>query len=206
MENIFTDIYEKKVWGDNKNSNYNGSSGGGSDIEYNKNTYIPFLREYIVKNGIKSVVDLGCGDFKCGNLIYNDLNVEYTGYDTYKKVVESNSNNKYNFPCIFKHLDFYNNKEEIVEADMCIIKDVLQHWSNKSIYTFLDYLTSSKKYKFILICNCSNQNQDYNEVYNEETHDGGSRPLNTSFLPLKKYNITREYVYNTKEVSIIKTI
>jgi FkbM family methyltransferase len=35
MEEIFTNIYQTKLWGDNKNTEYNGSSGSGSDINYN---------------------------------------------------------------------------------------------------------------------------------------------------------------------------
>jgi hypothetical protein len=41
-------------------------------------------------NNIKNIVDLGCGDFICGKIIYDDLDILYTGYDTYKKVVDSN--------------------------------------------------------------------------------------------------------------------
>ena len=63
MENFFTSVYEKKTWGDNNNNEYSGSSGGGSFIEFNKDTYVPFLKKYIVNNNIKSIVDLGCGDF-----------------------------------------------------------------------------------------------------------------------------------------------
>jgi hypothetical protein len=38
----------RRYGGDNNNNEYNGSSGGGSEIEYNKNTYVPFLRNFIV--------------------------------------------------------------------------------------------------------------------------------------------------------------
>ena len=64
MESIFTHIYEKKIWGNNKNNEYTGSSGPGSNINYNKDTYVPVLKKFIVDNNIKNIVDLGCGDFK----------------------------------------------------------------------------------------------------------------------------------------------
>ena len=51
MEDIFTNIYEKSVWGDNNNKEYNGTSGGGSDIDYNITTYIPFLKNFILDKG-----------------------------------------------------------------------------------------------------------------------------------------------------------
>jgi hypothetical protein len=198
MEDIFTEIYEKSIWGNNNNLEYSGSSGSGSDIYYNKDSYVPFLKKFITDNNIKKIVDLGCGDFKCGKLIYDDLDIHYTGYDTYKKIIEYNSKQFSKIKYSFIHLDFYNNKETIINGDMCILKDVLQHWSLDSIYNFLDYLIDSKKFKYILICNCCNQKQDDTDIEN-----GSGRPLSCKYFPLKKYNPIKLYNYNTKEVSII---
>lgn len=198
MDRIFTDIYENSVWGSNNNREYKGSSGGGSDVDYNKDTYVPLLRKFIIDNDIKKVVDLGCGDFKCGPLIYNDLDISYTGYDAYKKVVEYNSKIHPSSKYRFFHLDFCNNKEDIVNGDICILKDVIQHWSLDKIYVFLDYLVDCKKFRYIWLTNCCNQTQD-----NTDINDGGGRPLSCDFYPLKKYKPVRVYNYNTKEVSII---
>ena len=199
MENVFSYIYEQKIWGDDNNAEYKGSSGEGSDIAYNKNCYIPFLKKFIVDNNIKNIVDLGCGDFKCGNLIYDDLDISYTGYDTYKKVIDYNSQ-QYSLPKYsFVHLDFYEKKENIINGELCILKDVIQHWSLEHINIFLDYLVEHKKFKYIMICNCSNQRED-----NTDVQTGGWRQLSCDFYPLKKYNPTKIYNYNTKEVSIIK--
>ena len=129
MEQVFTNIYNNHIWGNNNNPEYNGSSGGGSDIDYNKESYIPLLKKFITDNKIKTVVDLGCGDFRCGKLLYDNLDIIYTGYDTYKKIIEYNS--KYNSSSekySFHHLDFCNSKESIIDGDLCILKDVLQHW------------------------------------------------------------------------------
>jgi hypothetical protein len=198
MEKIFTEIYETNLWGNNNNIKYSGSSGGGSTIDYNKDLYIPFLRNYIIENNIKSVVDLGCGDFLCGELIYKDLNIKYTGYDAYKKLVDYNIEN-YKIPNLsFNHLDFYTNKETIIKSDICILKDVLQHWKVEEITTFLDYLVENKVFKYILICNCCYQSID-NPV-NEQR----STPLSIDYFPLKKYNATKLYNYHTKELSVIK--
>ena len=45
MEQCFTYIYEKNIWGNNNVSQYCGSSGGGSDINYNKDSYVIFLKK-----------------------------------------------------------------------------------------------------------------------------------------------------------------
>lgn len=199
MERVFTDIYESCVWGDNQNTMYKGSSGGGSDIDFNRDSYVPFLKKFIIENQIKKVVDLGCGDFKCGPLIYNDLDVSYTGYDVYKKIADYNSKNNSNDKYTFVHLDIFNDKDCIVNGDLCILKDVLQHWSTDHIYTFLDYLVDNKKFKYILICNCCNQTQDHTNI-----SVGQSSQLSCNFLPLKKYKPVKLFNYNTKEVSVIK--
>lgn len=198
MEQIFTYIYENKLWGNNYNNHYNGSSGEGSSINYNKDSYVLFLKKFIQDNSITSVVDLGCGDFICGPYIYSDLNVSYKGYDIYKKVVDFNSSQYPKTKFEFIHLDFYNNKEEIQGGDLCILKDVIQHWSLNQIYNFLDYLVESKKFKYILICNCAYQKED-----NTDISIGQFRCLSCDYLPLKKYNPIKIYTYNTKEVSLI---
>jgi hypothetical protein len=159
------------------------------------------LKKVITDNNIKNVVDLGCGDFRCGKLIYDDLDVSYTGYDAYKKVIDYNSSQcalpKYSFI----HLDFCNNKSSIINGDMCILKDVIQHWSLDNIYTFLDYLVENKKFKYILICNCCNQPRDNTNITN-----GDFRPLSCEYLPLKKYNPRKLYNYKSKEVCVIEVL
>ena len=199
MENVFTNAYENKIWGDNGNPEYNGSSGIGSDINYNKYNYVPFLKQFIVENNIKNITDLGCGDFRCGQLIYHDLDISYTGYDVYNKIIDHNSTHYSTPKYSFIHLDFCNNKESIINGELCILKDVIQHWSLKNIYTFLDYLIQYKKFKYILICNCCFQTSDNTDIQN-----GDWRPLSCEYLPLKKYNPKKLYNYHSKEVSVIE--
>jgi hypothetical protein len=199
MEQTFTNVYENNVWGNNNNEEYKGSSGNGSNIYYNIDTYVPFLKKYILINNIKNIVDLGCGDFKCGKLIYDDLDVLYTGYDTYKKIIDYNSKQHSLPKYSFIHLDFYNKKESIVKGDLCILKDVIQHWPLDNIYTFLDYLVENKIFKYILICNCCDQTHD-----NTDIKMGDCRSLSCHYFPLKKYNPIKLYNYHSKEVSIIE--
>ena len=200
MEDVFTHIYESAHWGNNKNNNYSGSSGGGSEIDYNV-PFINTLKKILHVGKIRHIVDLGCGDFKIGTLVYDDIDVLYTGYDSYKKVIEHHKTQYQEPKYTFKHLDFYTNKESIVEGDMCILKDVLQHWTTEQIYIFLDYIIESKKFKFILMINCCNQKED-----NQYNYLGGTRQLSINFLPLKKYNPIKLGYYHTKEVSLIRII
>jgi hypothetical protein len=201
MEAVFTEIYEQCKWGNNGNKEYCGSSGPGSHVENNKD-YVPFLKNFIIDNKIKTVVDLGCGDFACGKLIYDDLDVLYTGYDTYKKVIDYLTTTILEPKYSFTHLDFLNNKECIKNGELIILKDVIMHWPLDDIYSFLDYLVESKKCKYILICNCCNQLQD-----NTNIKTGDWRQLSCNYLPLKKYNPKKLYNFMSnveKEVSVIE--
>jgi hypothetical protein len=199
MEETFTSVYENSVWGNNMSDEYKGSSGPGSTISFNIDTYIPFLKTFITDNNIKTVVDLGCGDFICGNLIYDDLDIQYTGYDGYKKIVDYHASINPIPKFTFIHLDFCFNKQDIVGGDLCILKDVIQHWSLENIYSFFDYVIENKKFKYILICNCCHQTCDNSDISN-----GDFRHLSSDFLPLKKYNAVKKYNYHSKEVSIIE--
>ena len=75
MEHIFTKVYETKLWGNNNSTEYSGSSGGGSDIDFNKDKYVPFLKSFITDYHIQSVVDLGCGDFRIGKLLLSLIHI-----------------------------------------------------------------------------------------------------------------------------------
>jgi len=197
---IFNHVYETCEWGNNNANSYKGLSGGGSTINFNEYIYIPFLRNFIESNKISTVCDLGCGDFLCGKLIYDNLNVQYNGYDVYGKLIDFHQNT-YNGSDKYKffHTDIFSERENIQSADLCILKDILQHWDLQSIYTFMDFLVDSKKFKYIIICNCCNQNEDNTDIIT-----GSGRPLSSLFLPLRKYKPVNMFYYNTKEVSIIK--
>ena len=198
MENIFTYMYEYCIWGNNKNNKYSGSSGPGSSVEYNEK-YIEIVKKVIKDYNINKIVDLGCGDFIIGRLLYDDINVSYTGYDVYKKIIDYHITQYPEPKYTFKHLDFYTNKESIIEGDMCILKDVIQHWPTEEIYVFMDYLIESKKFKYILLVNCCNQ-----QINDQSCNTGGWRHLTCNLLPLKKYNAVKIDNYNSKEISIIK--
>ena len=203
---VFTEVYETNKWGDNDNPNYEGSSGLGSAIWYNKKTYIPFIHKFLKKYKINSVVDLGCGDFRIGLLLYGKKNIDYTGYDAYKGVVEYN-NEKFKENKIFQfiHSDFTSvkDRENIKNADLCIIKDVLQHLPNDIIIKFMDYIIKSNKFKYILIINCYNTTPENTKDYRKDIVGGEFSSLSALRYPLNKYDAKVIYKWDTKEVSLI---
>ena len=194
METIFTDLYEREFWGSNGHLEYRGSSGSGSDPEFNQ-PYITWLRRYIQENRIQSIVDIGCGDFRCGPHIYTDSEIHYTGIDVYKPLIESLQKEFTEFR--FLHLDCFKEPEKIPSADLYILKDILQHWSNKDITEFLERLIQLQKCNAILIINCGQQKRKKN------IRTGYHRQLSARFAPLRNFHPQIVLTYETKEVSIL---
>lgn len=193
--NIFSQKYESCEWGDNKSNKYKGSSWGGSTITFNQE-YNFFLRNFIDKNNIKKVVDLGCGDWQSSYIIYENKDIQYYGYDAYEKIIINNQENYPNY--IFKHIDIINQINLIEDTcDLFILKDVIQHWTCDEINFFIDKLLKTKNFKYILMNNsCAQKYDNQDEPYR-------SRPLSINFEPLKKYNFKFLFNYNDKEVSLL---
>lgn len=209
---VFTGIYERCELGNDYNPIYKGSSGRGCTLEYNKQELIPFIKQFIIDKNIKTVVDLGCGNIQYAYSLYNDVGVYYYGYDVYEKVIEYNIKFYNNKKFIFQCADILSEKESLINAELCVIKDVLQHWTITDIYTLLDYFTSTKKYKYIIIINCCQQGGDIFESAtatatdsDAEFNTGGWRQLSANYLPLKKYNPKIIFHYDSKELSVIQT-
>lgn len=197
MKELFTFIYEKCLWGDDLSPYYSGSSGVGTNPLYNKD-YIEFLKNFIKKNNIVVINDLGCGTFLSGPSIYNDLNVIYNGYDIYQPLIDYNNVNSLQYNTRFFLLDFYNEMQNIPYSDLIIIKDVFSHWTNECIQQLLTHIIDNKKCKYILIVNCS-----YQSIDNLDVKLGIFRPLTASMSPLKDFGAVPIFNYQTKEVSLI---
>lgn len=193
MESIFTEIYNKKAWGAHIDGR--GSSGPGSRVDIVE-PYIQFLQNFLKLNEIKSVVDVGCGDWQFAKHINWD-GIDYTGIDIVGSVISYNKENYSSGNVHFVHTDFTKGVE--TEADVYIIKDVLQHVDNKSLDDFLSNTIRNKKARFIILVNCfadAKDNQDNLEI-------GQTRPLDARTFPLKKWNPVIFGYFFTKQISII---
>ena len=148
MEKAFTEIYDKKRWG--------GGSGSGSKVSPDNLKYIGILEDIIKTNDIKTVCDIGCGDWEFSKYInYNKMGVNYTGIDCVKSVIDSNIQKYKKDGIDFKHKSIDENY--IPEGyDLIVIKDVIQHWEDKDILSFMkkiidknEYVFSTNGYKFM---------------------------------------------------------
>ena len=141
---VFTRIYNQKIWGHPKTENpfY---SGTGSDDEYAE-TYSSAISQFIIENNINSIVDLGCGDFRVGNKILMKSAVDYTGVDIVQDLIKYNLANFSNEKISFNCLNIV--KDSLPAAELCTIRQVLQHLSNRDIKKVLQ---KCKKYKYVIV-------------------------------------------------------
>ena len=162
---VFSKIYKEDLWQD--------GSGGGSKVE-NVGEYVDVLQKYIDKPEVKTVVDLGCGDWQFSKFL--DLSsVLYLGVDVVDSVIDSNINlySASNIDFISRDITTY----EVPQVDLIICKDVLQHLCNKDVISVLVKIIKSSKFALIT-----------NDFYPESTSNididnGGYRYLDLTLSP-----------------------
>ncbi|WP_099864626.1 class I SAM-dependent methyltransferase [Pararhizobium haloflavum] len=175
MRDRFEEIYRTAEW-------EGGGSGEGSHPVHTFG-YRRFLGRFLRENAIRSVVDLGCGDWQFSRRI-DWRGIDYQGFDVVPMVVEANQR-RYGSDTIRFELapDF----ENLPQADLIIAKDVLQHWSNASI---LDFLPVLQRYRHALITNCVTPD---GLSQNSDIADGDFRPVD---LRLEPFSMAAEPVYS----------
>jgi SAM-dependent methyltransferase len=134
---VFDEIYATSYWG-------NGS-GGGSSLDATI-PYKNFLENFVRSRAIKSVVDLGCGDWQFSQFV-DFADATYNGFDVAKSVIDENRKKYSSQKIEFSLLQDYSN---LPSADLFICKDVLQHLSTEEILKVLGVLPN---YKYALITN-----------------------------------------------------
>jgi SAM-dependent methyltransferase len=134
---IFDSIYRENFW--------KTGSGPGSREEVTR-AYRDWLQDFLSVNRIASVVDLGCGDWQVARHM-DWVGIDYVGVDASALALQETQ--KFARPGVrFLHADGVT--EPLPPADLLIVKDVLQHWSNADILAFAPQLA---KFRFALITN-----------------------------------------------------
>lgn len=167
MKTVFERIYANNDWGH--------GSGEGS-LPGHVGPYVAFLRKFLRRNGIRSVVDFGCGDWQFSRLI-DWRGIDYRGYDVAGAVISANRSRYQS-----EHISFHEvaeNPGNLPPADLLIVKDVLQHWSDGAIFDFLPRLS---RFRFALITNCVNP---AGPTENLPIADGGFRYLDLRLAPFR---------------------
>jgi SAM-dependent methyltransferase len=185
IQNKFNIIYETNAWG-------NGS-GWGSSYQHNKQ-YIEFLQKYLKKHNIKSVFDIGCGDWQLAkniNWSYGDnKRINYIGGDVSSYIIDKNIQKFSDNNTRFTIFDITNN--DIPDVDLVIIKDVLQHLSNETVLIAMKKL---KKCKRVLIINDTNNLSAFNNFKNINNGDFRCIDINQKPFKLSHHKKYKEIYY-----------
>mgnify|MGYP006091331163 CR=1 FL=1 len=142
IEQIFSKIYKDSSW--NKNS-LNFNSGPGSHNKKLVAPYVKFVNLFLLDKKLKSIIDLGCGDFNVGKNIYKNVN-KYYAFDIVPDLIKTNKKKFNDKKIVFECKNFID--DSLPKADGVIIRQVLQHLDNKSIIKILDKI---KPYKYAII-------------------------------------------------------
>lgn len=167
---IFDDIYLHDRW--------NGGSGPGS-FEENTRSYRSVLQKLFDRGDINTILDVGCGDWQIMRHMSLPNSKRYAGYDVSELVISSNIA-AYASECV--EFNLYDGEfDSLPTADLCVIKDVLQHLSQERVESFI---ANMRKYKYVIITNCTFSNDPaHQRNLNRQILDGGWRPLDLTLAP-----------------------
>jgi len=142
-KDVMNQIYEMNLWGGNQFDFYSGiGSHDAKIIDPYLKVIIAFLESY---NRSLIVCDLGCGDFNIGKHL-TKYSKKYIAIDVVENLTKRNKNLYKDHNLEFYCLDIINDK--LPSGDCIILRQVLQHLSNKDIEEVIKKITI---YKYIIL-------------------------------------------------------
>lgn len=139
-EDVFGAVYRTRTWGEGEAFD-SGSGSRGEPAE----RYAALVRSLIGEFGVRSAVDVGCGDFRVAARFAGDLD-DYLGVDVVRSVVTENRARHERPGVRFAPLDA--TRDELPAADLCLIRQVLQHLANDEIAAIL---ARCRRYPLVVI-------------------------------------------------------
>lgn len=143
VREAFDKTYRTKLWGEIEGEEF--FSGPGSLEEFAA-PYTSWLTQFIAERNINTIVDLGCGDFRVGRRICAANSVNYVGVDIVPDLIAYNQSQFGSENISFKCANII--EDELPNGDLCLIRQVFQHLSNKQISRVL---TSCSKFTYLLV-------------------------------------------------------
>lgn len=135
---VFERIYRERQWGIGDDATAEFYSGIGS-YDPSVDEYVELVKRMAKELVIRSVVEIGCGDFAVARK-YVDAFDTYVGIDVVRRLVEHNQQRYGNQKVTFSHADA--SKSRLPASDLCIIRQVLQHLSNRDIEAIFANISS----------------------------------------------------------------
>ena len=146
MRESFREYYFKTP-GFKDGENYSKfDSGPGSHVPEVVSIYLNEVENFLKSLSKKpDVVDLGCGDFYIGSKLRKLCN-NYIAADIVDELISFNKEKYKLLNVEFRNIDI--TRDELPSGDICFVRQILQHMSNKSI---LGFLKSVNKYKYLIL-------------------------------------------------------
>jgi Methyltransferase domain len=129
VEDVFSEIYAAGRWGGGGEFNSGTGSQGDAAARYGR-----YVRDLLSETGARTAVDLGCGDFRVAAQFVDDLD-SYHGVDVVGGLIERNTTLYGRDGVTFCVLDATDCR--LPPADVCLVRQVLQHLSNDQIARIL---------------------------------------------------------------------
>ena len=166
MAQTFARAYATGQW-------HHGSGSGSSPA--NTARYRRFLATYMRDHQVRSVLDIGCGDWQSTRLI-NWAGIEYTGIDLVPEVILRN-HFRYGHQrnLVFACGDALT-VPRLLDTDLIIVKDLLQHWPDTAISQLEERLAGRRA---LLTYDLRRDGA------HADTEPGGYRPLDLTRHPFR---------------------
>jgi len=172
LKRAFDSIYADSRWG--RSADGHGLSGPGSTLEATSQ-YRSFIEDLIRDEGVRSVVDAGCGDWSFSQHIDWGA-AAYRGLDVVDVLVEK-LQAAHEGPNI--RFDQQDITDELPTADLLIVKDVLQHLPNAYIHKFIRNNLHANRYRIAVVVN----DRTFDHRDNRDIRVGGFRGLDLRAEP-----------------------
>lgn len=142
-KDVMNQIYEMHLWGGHTFDFYSGFGSHNPEII---NSYLNAIVSFLKSHKTPLIVcDLGCGDFNIGKNL-TQYTKKYNAIDIVENLIDRNKTLYKEDNLFFGCLDI--TKDELPEADCVILRQVLQHLSNKEIESITKKLAN---YKYIIL-------------------------------------------------------
>jgi SAM-dependent methyltransferase len=136
----FEDIYSHGGWG--------GLGSGPGSLPHNARPYVEYVANLLQRHTVRTVVDVGCGDWQMWPSGTFDGIDKYLGVDIVESVIE---NNKAAFPASrygFRTGDA--TSMTLPKGDLLLCKEVLQHLPNADVFGFLE--DAVRACRIVVVC------------------------------------------------------
>ena len=140
---------------------YDGVGSGRGSLLKNNYKLIDWLTEFIKKEDISTILDLGCGDMQWMPEVITNTSITYTGVDSVSSLI-SNHKTKYpNSEFVCGDIISYNIEKQ--KYDLIFVKDVFQHLNKNRMKKLVDNIVESDTVHSMIIVphNVNPNTEDY---------------------------------------------